>query len=225
MTIHSRRYAQLVTILVGLLTVAAAGAAEVQVRVVDAAKRMPLSDAAVCLGTPANPEQFGALRTDAQGSVNFSGVPATPLLLTISRDQYHGYRLQHGAKRFDVVIEVGLQTGGLGPICDAPAVTGTDARSRLAISRFSINAGQSVTNRRDVSISAAVAGGPTDYRVSERADFSDADWRPYAMPGRFQLSHTRGTKTVYFQVRRFRSSGEASMQSVSEIVHAEIVLQ
>ena len=45
----------------------------------------------------------------------------------------------------------------------------------------------------------------------------------------FKLSHTRGTKTVYFQVRRFRSSGEASgeasMQSVSEIVHAEIVLQ
>ena len=55
MTIHSRRYAQLVTILVGLLTGGVAGAADVQIRVVDAAKRMPLSDAAVCLGTPREP--------------------------------------------------------------------------------------------------------------------------------------------------------------------------
>jgi hypothetical protein len=214
-----------VTILVGLFTAVAAGAADVRIRVVDAAKRTPLSDAGVCLGTPADPEQFGALRTDAQGSVTFSGVPATPLMLTVSRDQYRGYRVQHGAKRFDVVIEVGLQTGGLGPTCDAPLTAGASEQTRLAISRFTINAGQRVTSRSDVSIAAVVAGGPTHYRISERADFGDAQWQPLALPTRFQLSRARGVKTVYFQVRRFRGSGEASMQSVSEIAQAEIVLQ
>ncbi|MDH3451597.1 MAG: hypothetical protein OEN20_04200, partial [Gammaproteobacteria bacterium] len=220
MTNESRTFAQLVTILVGLYGAAAAGAADVQIRVVDAAKRTALSDAGVCLGTPANPRQFGAQRSDAQGTVNFSGVPATPLMLTVSRNQYRGYRVQHGAKRFDVVIEVGLQRGGLGPVCDAPLGAGTEQQTRLAISKFSINAGQRVTSRRDVSIAAVVGGGPTHYRVSERADFSDADWLPYALPGRFKLSSKRGAKTVYFQVRRFHGSGEASMQSVSEIVHA-----
>jgi hypothetical protein len=225
MTNYARTFAQLVTILVGLFTSAAAGAADVRIRVVDAAKRTPLSDAGVCLGTPADPEQFGALRTDAQGNAIFSGVPATPLMLTVSRDQYRGYRVQHGAKRYDVVIEVGLQTGGLGPICDAPLTAGAAEQTRLAISRFTINAGQRVTNRSDVSIAAVVAGGPTHYRLSERADFSDAEWQPFALPTRFQLSRARGLKTVFFQVRRFRSSGEASMQSVSEIAQAEIVLQ
>jgi hypothetical protein len=225
MTKHSRTIAQLVTILVGLFTGAAADAADVRIRVVDATKRTALGDASVCLGTPADPEQFGALRSDSQGNVTFSGVPVTPLMLTVSRDQYRGYRVQHGAKRFDVVIEVGLQTGGLGPTCDAPLTAGAAEQARLAISGFSINAGQRVTNRRDVSISATVAGGPTHYRVSERADFGDAEWQPFALPTRFELSRTRGAKTVYFQVRRFRSSGEASMQSVSAIAQAEIFLQ
>ena len=225
MTHASRTFAQLVTILVGICVAAAAGAADVRIRVVDAAKRTPLSDAGVCLGTPANPQQFGALRSDADGAVDFSGVPATPLMLTVSRDQYRGYRVQHGAKRFDVVIEVALQTGGLGPVCDAPLAAGIDQDTRLAISEFSINAGQPVTGRRNVSITAVVTGEPTHYRVSERADFSDADWQPYALPGRFQLSSKRDVKTVYFQVRRFRSSGEASMQSVSEIVRAEVTFQ
>ncbi|MDH3712366.1 MAG: carboxypeptidase regulatory-like domain-containing protein [Gammaproteobacteria bacterium] len=225
MTNYSRNFAQLVTILVGLFTATGAAAADIHIRVIDAAKSTPLNDAAVCLGTPADPDQFGALRTDMQGNVSFSGVPATPLMLTVSRDQYRGYRVQHGAKRFDVVIEVGLQTGGLGPTCDAPLSAGTAEQTRLAISEFSINAGQRVTNRRDVSIAALVAGGPTHFRVSERADFSDAEWQPFALPARFQLSRTRGAKTVYFQVRRFRSSGEASMQSVSEIARADIALQ
>ncbi len=225
MTNPVRTFAPLVTILVASLVAAAASAADVQVRVVDAAKRTPLSNAGVCLGTPANPEQFGALRSDAQGMVNFDGVPPTPLLLTVSRNQYRGYRVQHGAKRFDVVIEVALQTGGLGPVCDAPLSAAIGEETRLAISEFSINAGQRVTKRRNVSIAAVVAGEPTHYRVSERADFSDADWQPYALPTRFQLSATRGAKTVYFQVRRFRSNGEASMQSVSEVVQAEVAFQ
>lgn len=228
MTNATRIFAQLLTILVALCAAAPAGAADVRVRVVDAVKRVPLSDAGVCLGTPADPQQFGARRTDAQGYVSFAGVPATPLMLTVSRDQYRGYRVQHGTKRFDVVLEVALQTGGLGPSCDAPPVAGATEESRLAISNFSVNAGQRVTHSREVSIAAVVGGEPTHYRVSERADFSDADWRPFDLPGRFELSRGRGAKTVYFQVRRYRSSGEsgeASMQSVSEIAHAEVALQ
>ena len=43
-----------------LLLSAAVDAAEVEVRVVDAARRAPLGDAAVCLGTAADGAQFGA---------------------------------------------------------------------------------------------------------------------------------------------------------------------
>jgi len=225
MTDNSCSIVRMLTILVSVLAVHGAWAADVQIRVVDAAKRTPLSGAGVCLGTPANPEQFGALRTDAQGGATFTDVPPTPLMLTVSRNQYRGYRVQHGVKRFDVVIEVALQTGGLGPQCAAPVAAGVDAQERLAIRRFSVNGGRRVTRRRDVTVAAVVAGEPTHYRISERADFSDAEWQPFALPGSFKLSRARGTKTVYFQVRRFRDAGDASMQSVSEVVQAQVTFE
>lgn len=225
MTDNSCLLFRIVTILVSLLGCSATQAADIRIRVVDAAKRTPLSDAGVCLGTPADPQQFGAVRTDSQGSASFSGVPATPLMLTVSRNQYRGYRVRHGVKRFDVVIEVGLHTGGLGPLCEAPRTASADQQTRLAVNRFSVNGGRRVTRRRDVTIAAVVAGAPTHYRVSEQADFGDAQWLPYALPGRFELSRARGSKTVYFQVRRFRGEGDASMQSVSEVARAEVAFE
>ncbi len=208
-----------------LLGTAAVQAGQVQVHVVDATARAPLAGAAVCLGTPADPDQFGAVRSNESGDAVFDGVPLTPLLLTVSRDQYRGYRQRHSAKRFDVVIEVALPTGGLGPACDAPLALPPGDASRLAINAFSVNAGRIVTRRRSVAIAAEVAGNPTHFRVSETPDFRDADWQPYPLPGEFRLSDARGTKTVYFQVRRFRDAGSASLQSLSDVARARVMLQ
>lgn len=215
-----------------LLTLVGAGllapsapAAEVRVQVVDAVGRAPLADAAVCLGTPADATQFGAVRTGAGGEVRFSDVPDTPLLLTVSRDQYRGYQRRHPAKRFDVVLEVALHTGGLGPACNAPVRAGQAQQERLAINGFTLNAGRAVTRQRRVLLSAQVLGNPTHFRVSERADFSDADWQPFSLPSSFHLSQARGDKVVYFQVRRFRDAGSASMQTLSSVAQAQIRLQ
>ena len=200
-------------------------AADVRVHVIDARQRLPVVDAAVCVGINGNRQQFGALRTDANGDALFPDVPDVPFVVTASKAQFLGYESQHSATRFDFVIEVVLRTGGLGPVCEAASSTGPTSESRLSIQSLAINQGYVATSSRDVTLRAETQGSPTHYRASESPDFAGAEWHEFAGAVKFRLSSGVGNKTVYYQLRRFSGSGNSSLQSVSEIQKASIRLE
>ncbi len=58
------------------------------------------------------------------------------------------------------------------------------------------------TPTRGVVLSYTSSGGnPLSFRVSENADFTGAEWLPYAPSARTLLSENPGVKRLYFQVR------------------------
>ena len=202
-------------------------ASEVEIRVVDQTTAKPLKDAAVCLGTGADSSQFGALMTSRDGTVSFSKIPNTPLLLTISKPGFIGYQRPQSAGEYNRVILVKLATGGLGPICHASksaAKQSMPAKAGLRVKRFLVNGGKIRTRSRRVTLSSRVTGKPTHYRVSERSDFSTASWKPYEKQTVFQLSESSGRKTIYFQVRRYKEANGSNVQSTSNVVTARISL-
>ena len=91
-----------------------------EVRVLGSQAGAPLADAAVCLGTSARPDQFGARRSDSQGVVRFDEVRSYPLVLTVSGQGYQGRQEALEPMRQSRVVVVKLVTGGGGPVCDAP---------------------------------------------------------------------------------------------------------
>ncbi len=222
---HLRRGA---TWLAGALALALnAQAADVKVRVLDKVSGKPLSGAAVCLGTTAQTDQFGAFLTPGDGTVVFRNVPVTTMALTVSKQGYMGYQGIKSPAAYDRVFVVPLPQGGLGPQCRAAVpYEGPGARAPgLHLGALRIEGGRSVTHDRTVTLHARVRGEPTEYRASERPDFEGAQWRPYREPIRFQLSPGAGRKTVYLQVRKYRKLNGASLQSTSNVVKASIRLE
>ncbi|HKK14741.1 MAG TPA: carboxypeptidase regulatory-like domain-containing protein [Gammaproteobacteria bacterium] len=216
--------AALALALAPVLAPGSARAADVKVRVTDDTGQGPLAGAAVCLGTPANHHQMGAYLTPASGMVTFSGLLKTPLVLTVSRSGYQGERIDLEPSGSDRVLLVPLTSGGGGPVCSAATATPGSAGA-LNVSDFRIDAGADRTAGRRVNLSFTVSGTPTQYRVSEHADFAGARWQPYRSRPTFELSAGPGTKTVYLQVRRFRQlAGHSTLQITSNVVHDSIVL-
>lgn len=202
-------------------------AADVTVRVLDKVSGEPLGGAAVCLGTTAQTDQFGAYLTPGDGTVVFRKVPVTTMALTVSKQGYMGYRDIKPPAANDRVFVVPLPQGGLGPQCrTAVAYEGQGAPAQgLHVGALRIAGGRAVTHDRTVTLRATVKGEPTEYRASERPDFEGAEWRPYQEPIRFQLSPGHGRKTVYFQVRKYRKLNGASLQSTSNVVKDSIRLE
>ena len=65
---------------------------DLRVRVFERGGNAPMAGVAVCLGTPARLNQFGAMLTDPGGYAVFSDVPQTALLVTASRA---GFKAEH----------------------------------------------------------------------------------------------------------------------------------
>jgi hypothetical protein len=203
-----------------LLPATGAFAAVVGVRVVDAATGEPLPGAAVCLGTPAEPDQFGALRTDSQGHVEFHDIAQTPLQLTVSRAGYRGLRKTYRSAAFDRVLQVRLSPGGLGPRCVVPeAGEAEQDEPALAVDIL----GGPTTATPEVQLRIRVHGKATHYRVSEDPGFRGAAWLPYTKePVTFRLSPTPGPKTLYVQIRLQREVGGGRVEIESEVVKVPV---
>ena len=197
-------------------------AANLTVQVLERGSGTPLEGAAVCLGTGADPRQFGALRSSADGTVVFEDILDAPLSLTVSRTGFRGERRDLAGLRSDRVLTVLLPRGGLGPRCDAPTA-GDDARG-LTISNFRIDGGAASTQRRRVTLDFRTAGEATHYRASESQDFADARWQPLNDQPMFELSAGGGEKRVYLQVRKHRQTEGVSLETSSEIVSDSIDL-
>ena len=198
-----------------------AGAAVVGVRVMDAVTGKPVEDAAVCVGTPAEPGQFGAVRTGPDGRVQFADIPYAPLQVTVSRAGYRGVRERYPPADFDRVLQVRLHPGGLGPQCRA-SVRYAPPPARKSGLAVDILAGPTPVTH-EVQLRIRVQGKATHYRISEDPDFRGAAWLPYTKaPVTFRLSPSRGDKTLYVQVRLQRKIGEGTVEIDSEVIRVPV---
>lgn len=207
----------------GLLFLPASQAANLSVQVLERGSGTPLVGAAVCLGTGANPDQFGALRTGSDGAVLFDDILDAPLVLTVSKTGFRGERRDIPGMRTDRVTTVLLPRGGLGPRCDAPNAGAEELE--LRISGFEIDGGAPVTRDRRVTLNFNSDGDATEYRASESRDFANASWQPLAGKHTFELSRGPGEKRVYVQLRKYRQAEGLRLETMSEVVSDTIELR
>jgi len=203
----------------------ATSAAEIRVRVFERGDQVPLANAAVCLGTSARIDQFGARLSDAEGYVSFPDVPHAALLVTVSRAGYKAEQETLVTAAANRMLVMSLSTGGGGTPCPLSETAARVYDSGLSISRFSLDNGKAQTSGPSVTLNHQVNGEPTQYRASERSDFYAADWQDYATTPVFQLSPEPGRKIVYFQVRRHATVGDAVIETVSPVARDSITLQ
>ncbi|HYQ71970.1 MAG TPA: hypothetical protein VET88_08580 [Gammaproteobacteria bacterium] len=207
-----------------LLTGAACSAfsTDLSVRVFERGGNAPLTGVAVCLGTPARLDQFGAMLTDPGGYAVFSDVPQASLLITASKPGYKAEQENMVTSNMNRMLVLSLSSGGGGAQCQLDSGGGVQQASGLNIGRFAINNGAAQTGVRTVTLENRVAGEPTQYRASERADLLDAQWQPYSGKPAFELSDVAGTRVVYFQVRRHATINGADIEVLSPVVRDSI---
>ena len=101
-----------------LLMAAVAGyAADVKVQVSEREGNTPLAGAAVCLGTSARIDQFGARLTDQNGFAVFTDVPRTTILVTASGRGYKAEQEIMVTSTSNRVLLMSLPAGGGGVQC------------------------------------------------------------------------------------------------------------
>ena len=208
-----------------LLLPLAASAADIRVRVFERGDQTPLVNAAVCLGTSARIDQFGAHMTDNEGYVSFTDVPRAPLLLTVSRAGYMAAQESLVTSTANRMLVMSLSTGGGGTPCPMGNSVSRVYSGGLSVSRFLLDNGKAVTADPTVTLNNQVNSQATQYRASERADFSGASWQEYTVAPAFQLSPGPGKKVVYFQVRRHATAGDANIETLSPTALDSITLQ
>jgi len=208
-----------------LLLPLAASAADIRVRVFERGDQKPLINAAVCLGTSARIDQFGARMTDDEGYVSFIDVPRAPLLITVSRVGYMAEQETLVTSTANRMLVMSLSTGGGGTPCPMDNSVSRVYSGGLSVSRFLLNNGKGVTADRTITLNNQVSSQATQYRASERADFSGASWQEYTVAPAFQLSPGPGKKVVYFQVRRHATAGDANIETLSPTARDSITLQ
>jgi hypothetical protein len=113
------------------------------------------------------------------------------------------------------VLVVALVSGGGGPVCDAPQVA-ADAGIRSGLSLDEVRV-RPDPNTAGILVAAQASGSVNQIRISEQADFKDADWQPYAQAVPFALSAGTGVKQLYVQVRRATQVQGASIEVVSQV--------
>jgi len=203
----------------------AVSAADVQVRIFERGGKAPLPGAAVCLGTSAKLGQFGASLTDSNGYVVFKEVPRAPLLVTASKEGFKAEQEPLVISTSNRMLVMSLSYGGGGLKCPLDTSASVIKSGGLQVSRFVINNGKPATTDGKVTLDNSIEGQPTQYRASERADFYGADWQPYSPAPAFQLSTDKGSKVVYFQVRRHATVNGAVLESLSPVARGSVNLR
>jgi hypothetical protein len=191
---------------------------DLRVRVFERGGNAPMAGVAVCLGTPARLNQFGAMLTDPGGYAVFSDVPQT------ARAGFKAEQENVVTSNTDRMLVLSLSAGGGGSQCELESSASRPQTSGLDVTRFAINDGAPKTGQRTVTLASRVTGEPTQYRASERADLLDAQWQAYSGKAAFELSDGAGNKVVYFQVRRHATINGADIEVLSPVVRDSIRL-
>jgi hypothetical protein len=215
----------LMFLLAGLVLTGFAQASELKVRVFERGGNRPLAGVSVCLGTSANPLQFGSDQTDAKGYAKFADIPHAPLLITASKSGYQGEQQSLVTSSIPRLMVLSLAPGGGGAHCAPVGERTVESTNSLEVTGFGIDNGAAVSTDRQVHLDYRVSGHPNEYRTSEDPNFSGAQWQPFSNQAVFMLSPGDGKKTVYFQVRRYSKINGADIQTLSPVVRDSIVLQ
>ena len=189
-----------------------------EVRVFSKQSDRAVSGAAVCLGTTARPDQFGAARSNEDGVVRFEnlGQKPMPLLATVSRQGFQGRKQLLEPLNQSRVLVMKIASGGGGPECNAAAEPlDNTTSSGLTVDRIDISADSATGESGNVLISVAASGPVNQIRISEQADFAGASWQAYQPAVAHTLSQGKGLKQVHVQVRRFSEVDGASIEVVS----------
>ena len=189
-----------------------------EVHVLDRQSGNAIDSAAVCLGTAAKTDQFGARRTNADGITRFEDLPPNSLLVTVSKRGLQGNQQLLEPMSQHRVIVLKVAAGGGGPQCDAPpAAAVADATSGLKIDRVKISQGADGGNSNQISVSVKVSRMANQMRISESADFAGAQWQEFRSPVAFKVAPGRGVKQLYVQVRHHVQTEGAVIEVVSPV--------
>lgn len=201
-------------------------AGEITVHVSKRGAGYPVEAAAVCLGTPADPAQFGAMIADDKGIAQFDKVRTrTDLILTVSKSGYKGRQVALGNDPRDRGVLLTLAAGGGGPECEKALALADQTRSMASpsthftpgIADFRINGGEQKTRSTSVTLDYVLTGEASHYRASDRSDFESAEWQPLESDLRLELTGDSGLKTIYFQVGKIAATEGAEIEILSNI--------
>ena len=212
-------------LLVGLPVTANAardyGTSRVQIQILDKDSGNAVEGAAVCLGTSARVDQFGASRTNRDGLALFEELLPDTVYATVSRTGFQGRRHLLESIVDNRVFVLKIVPGGGGVQCNAPADPG-NARdgSGLLIERLVVR-GDTGGDAGLVRVSLTVTGSANQVRISEASDFSGARWQQMELPLKYKLSDGRGLKNLYVQVRRFAQVEGGQVEVVSPVRRAQ----
>lgn len=216
--------ASIALVVLSPLTPAIAGSVSIEVGV---------KDANVCLGTLSDPAAFGAKKTDHSGNVVFRDVSEGRLQVTVSSEGYKSQSSKFNLIGASASVRASISEGIGGPTCvlasvNVPAgmVEKKEEQNSysLQLDDFSLNNGAASTHDRQVKISLTVSGKPTHYRVSESSSFTGVQWQAYSDSPVYELSASKGKKTVYVQVKKSVSVGNGSIDRESSIASDNITL-
>lgn len=208
-----------------LWTSFSSSAEDLRVRVFERGSNVPLSGAAVCLGTDARLDQFGAIRTDKKGYVLFSDLPHARVVVTASMPGFKSEQEVLVTSNTDRMLVLSLSSGGGGVRCPISSAGTGLSSAGLAVSRFAINEGAAETAGRTVKLHNKLTGMATQYRASESQDLEGVDWQYYDTAPEFSLSAGAGVKRVYLQVRRHSTVNGATLETLSPVVQDSIRLR
>ena len=214
----------LLAVLISMMSLNAS-AAELTVRIFERGGKAPLQGVAVCLGTSARLDQFGASFTDNEGYAVFPGVPRSPLVVTASRPGYMSGQEHMKVSAENRMLVLSLPTGGGGVECPLGKSGSVQTDAGLEIESFQLNKGAAITRDASVTLDNSFSGHASQYRASESSDFRGAEWQVYEKRPRFRLSAGRGNKTVYFQVRRYARINGADLEARSAVKQDSITAQ
>lgn len=173
--------------------------AALDVLVIEARQGTPVANAAVCLGTAADPVQFGAARTDTLGRASFENLPRYGVQATVSAQGFQGRRQPLNSRQNHRLTKIALLRGGLGPECLAPALASkretAEQPSSVSIEQLQIRQVGS-----QLQLHAKTAGAPNQIRVGSAAAFDQAEWQALQMPLKIKRPPQGGPLLV--QVRR-----------------------
>lgn len=190
----------------------------IEVHVLDKQTGNPVSQAAVCLGTTARPDQFGARRSDKDGVVRFESLSQRPvaMLSTVSKSGYQGRQQLLEPLHQSRILIVKIISGGGGPQCDAPPASGDrDTGSGLTIEHITVEPDSAAGGSGQVRVSVRLSGDANQIRISESADFTGAPWQVLAPKIAYTTSQGKGMKQIHVQVRRQARTKGASIEVVS----------
>lgn len=206
--------ALLTSLAIGLLAISRAEAADFGVRVMDE-HGQPLQDAAVCLGTTGKHDQFGVYMTGDNGVVVVKDLPAVELKVTVSRSGYQGIEMVEPVRSWNLIKGVTLLEDGLGPRCDTSALL----EEEISNTSLAVRALYASDQGGQYLIESEIDGAPSHYRVSAKADFSDARWLPYSRSFTYSVG---AAEALYYQVRRVAGNQTSWLEARSAVVTLQV---